>query len=150
MSLLTWLKLQVQTDFEKAYAEVKDLVGTYAGPIEVAMAKTAKAEYAALSPAIWAEVQGFAATAVAAVENVAESGDLKWSTAMTTLEADLKAAGISTFSTTTKESLLQAATSIVKAGLFAGLTAAGVPTPSQSLASAPGSSSAPSSSPAKA
>lgn len=150
MSLIAWLKTKVSTEYDKAYAEVKDLVGTYAGPIEVAMASQAKAEYAALTPALWATIQGYAATAVAAVEKMVESGDLKWSTAMATLEADLTSAGLTSFSTTTKETLLQSATSIVKAGLFAGLTAAGVPTPGPSATPAPASSSAAASSQPKA
>ena len=154
MSLITWIKTnllsKVETDYKAAYSKVEDLVGLYAGPIEVAMATTAKAEYAALTPALWATIQGFASTAAASVEKLAQSGDLKWSAAMAALEADLKTAGIATFSTTTKETLLQAATSIVKAGLFAGLTAAGIPTPASSAAPAPAQSSPAPSSPATA
>ena len=134
-------RADIDAEFTKAKANVSHLIDEHAGEIEVAMATTAMAEFPALTKELWTNIKVAFAKASAAVEKQVISGDLKWSTAMADGEAFLKSVGVTTFSQTTKDDLLQGAAAIVKAGLFAGLTAAGVPTPASSPTSAPSSPS---------
>lgn len=114
----------VETEIKNAYDDVKHLVGEGASAFEIACAKQIKAELPLITCVLYAKVKQIFGEAAAVVEKQAKagmSGDEKWTAAMSHAIAGIEKIGLNaaSLSATTKESLLQAAVMVVKAGLAA-------------------------------